>query len=95
LIALYINNEGYYVLLSNIYALANKWENFVMMEEGVEKSPGNHLNEIDGKNHNFIVGEWRPRPEVVETERKIRLPGHIRNTADTLFDIDEEERECS
>jgi hypothetical protein len=69
LIALYINNEGYYVLLSNICALANKWENFVMMEEGVEKSPGNHLTEIDGKNHNFIVGEWRPRPEVVETER--------------------------
>lgn len=57
------------MLLSNIYARANKWENFVMMEKGVEKSPVNNLIEIDGKNHNFIVGEWRPRPEVVETER--------------------------
>lgn len=57
----YINNEGYYMLLSNIYAQANKWEKFVimkqMMEKGVEKSPGYNLIEIDGKIHNFIVGD--------------------------------------
>ncbi|GAV63901.1 PPR domain-containing protein/PPR_2 domain-containing protein/Cupin_8 domain-containing protein/DYW_deaminase domain-containing protein, partial [Cephalotus follicularis] len=106
LIQLQPEHSGYYVLLSNIYAQTNKWENVenmrqVMKERGVKKPPGYSLIEIDRVIHNFTIGD-KTHPEIDKIERmweeilmKIRLAGYTGNTADTLFDIDEEEKESA
>ncbi|KAF5750615.1 Pentatricopeptide repeat (PPR) superfamily protein [Tripterygium wilfordii] len=104
LIQLKPEHSGYYVLLSNVYARTNKWENVEIMrqtmkEKGVKKPPGYSLIEIDEKIHKFTIGD-KTHPEIESIERmweeilrKIRLAGYTGNTADALFDIDEEEKE--
>ena len=106
LIQLQPEHSGYYVLLSNLYARENKWENVatmrkIMREKGVKKPPGYSLIEMDGKIHNFTMGD-KTHPEIKKIEemwdeilRKIRLAGYTGNTADALFDIDEEEKESA
>ncbi|KAK7378890.1 hypothetical protein VNO80_04339 [Phaseolus coccineus] len=98
-------HSGHYVLLSNIYARANKWKDVTIMrqmmkEKGVRKSPGYSLIEVDGKINEFTVGD-KTHPEIEKIERmwediilkKIQLVGYVGNTGETLFDIDEEEKE--
>ncbi|KAL5739831.1 hypothetical protein ACOSQ2_029011 [Xanthoceras sorbifolium] len=104
LIQLRPEHSGYYVLLSNIYARTNKWESAENMRnkmklKGVKKPPGYTLIEIEGKVHSFSIGD-KAHPEIEKIERmweeilrKIRLAGYSGNTADALFDIDEEEKE--
>ncbi|CAL5194362.1 unnamed protein product [Lathyrus oleraceus] len=99
-------HSGYYVLLSNIYARTNKWKDVTIMrklmkEKGVRKPPGYSLIEIDGKIHEFTIGD-KSHPEIEKIERmwenilqKIKLAGYIGNTGEALFDIDEEEKEDS
>lgn len=106
LIQLKPEHSGYYVLLSNIYARANKWENVikmreVMKEKRIVKLPGYSLIEIGGKIHKFTSGD-KSHPEMEKIERKweeivgkIREMGYKGNTAEVLFDIDEEERESA
>ncbi|GKV41814.1 hypothetical protein SLEP1_g49305 [Rubroshorea leprosula] len=106
LIKLLPEHSGYYVLLSNIYARTGKWENVegmrqMMKNKGVRKPPGYSLIEVDGKVHNFTMGD-RTHPEIEMIERtwedilrKIRLAGYRGNTDDALFDIDEEEKEST
>ncbi|XP_007029178.2 PREDICTED: pentatricopeptide repeat-containing protein At5g06540 [Theobroma cacao] len=106
LIPLLPEHSGYYVLLSNIYARTNRWENVesmrqMMKEKGVKKPPGYSLIEVDGKVHNFTMGD-KSHPEIDMIERtweeilkKIRLAGYSGNTSDALFDIDEEEKESA
>lgn len=106
LIELKPEHSGYYVLLSNIYARTNKWENVenirqMMKERGVVKPPGYTLFEMDGKVHKFTIGE-KTHPEIQQIERmweeilgKIRLAGYSGNNDDALFDIDEEEKESN
>ncbi|XP_027353451.1 pentatricopeptide repeat-containing protein At5g06540 [Abrus precatorius] len=97
-------HSGYYVLLSNIYARTNKWKDVTIMrrmmkEKGVRKPPGYSLIEVDGKIHEFTIGD-KTHPEIEKIERvwedilqQIKLAGYVENTAETLFDIDEEEKE--
>ena len=92
LIQLQPEQSGHYVLLSNIYARANKWENVVTMrkimkEKEVKKPLGYNLIEMDGKIHNFTMGD-KTHPEIKKIEemwdeilRKIRLAGYTGNTA--------------
>jgi pentatricopeptide repeat protein len=106
LIELKPEHSGYYVLLSNIYARTNKWENVenirqMMKERGVVKPPGYTLFEMDGKVHKFTIGD-KTHPEIQQIERmweeilgKIRLAGYSGNNDDALFDIDEEEKESN
>lgn len=106
LIQLLPQHSGYYVLLSNIYANANKWEKVTEMRETmkaqrVKKGPGHSLIELDGRIHKFTVGD-RSHPEIDKIKRKweeilmkIRATGYRGNTADALFDIDEEEKESA
>ncbi|CAK7342147.1 unnamed protein product [Dovyalis caffra] len=106
LIELQPEHSGYYVLLSNIYARTNKWEDVenmrqLMKERGVVKPPGYTLFEMDGKVHKFTIGD-KTHPEIQKIERmweeilrKIRLAGYTGNTNDALFDIDEEEKESN
>ncbi|XP_019059608.1 PREDICTED: pentatricopeptide repeat-containing protein At5g06540 isoform X2 [Tarenaya hassleriana] len=104
LIELKPEHSGYYVLLSNIYARAKKWENVenlreTMKEKRVKKPPGWSLIEIDGKINKFSMGDdMHPEMEDIKREweeilRKIRPVGYKGNTDDAFFDIDEEEKE--
>ncbi|XP_028777537.1 pentatricopeptide repeat-containing protein At5g06540 [Neltuma alba] len=104
LIQLQPEHSGYYVLLSNIYARTNKWENAsivrrMMKDRRIRKPPGFSLIEMDGKIHEFTVGD-KSHPDMEQIERtwgdilqKIRLAGYVGSTGDALFDIDEEEKE--
>ncbi|VVB13459.1 unnamed protein product [Arabis nemorensis] len=101
-------HSGYYVLLSNIYAVAGKWEKIeslrdMMKEKLVKKPPGWSLIEIDGKINKFCMGDDdQKHPEMgkirrkwEEILRKIRLIGYKGNTSDAFFDVDEEEKESA
>lgn len=98
------DNDGAYVLLSNIYADFKNWERVsslrqTMKAKGVKKLPGCSVIEIDGEVHEFIVGD-KSHPRYDEIELKLeeiyshlRLAGYVANTNPVLFDIEEEEKE--
>ncbi|GKU85738.1 hypothetical protein SLEP1_g363 [Rubroshorea leprosula] len=61
---------GGYVLLANVYAACEKWDEFaqvrkMMKERNVKKVPGYSQIEVKGKNHVFFVGD-RTHPQVQE-----------------------------
>ncbi|XP_058104435.1 pentatricopeptide repeat-containing protein At4g21300 [Magnolia sinica] len=60
-------NSGYYVLMSNIHAVAGKWEGVLkvrslMKERGVQKLPGCSWIEINSTTHMFIAAD-RSHPQ--------------------------------
>ncbi|KAL9238366.1 hypothetical protein vseg_012796 [Gypsophila vaccaria] len=62
LIALEPTNAGNYVLMSNIYAAAGKWDRVakmrsVLRDRGLKKTPGCSWVEINGKRHEFKVAD--------------------------------------
>ncbi|XP_020111148.1 pentatricopeptide repeat-containing protein At4g38010 [Ananas comosus] len=55
------SNSGVYVLLSNIYAINDRWGDvtkvrLLMREKGVQKEPGSSVIEVNGMAHEFLVG---------------------------------------
>ncbi|KAF9604577.1 hypothetical protein IFM89_008021 [Coptis chinensis] len=55
-------NDANYVLMSNIYAIGNRWDDVgtlrrIMKARGVRKSPGCSSIELDGVVHEFIAGD--------------------------------------
>ncbi|KAH0459261.1 hypothetical protein IEQ34_012075 [Dendrobium chrysotoxum] len=94
-------NSGYYVLLSNIYANAGKWEEVakvrqMMTGRGVKKTPGWTWIEINNKIYQFIVGD-KSHPQFKEIYEmlkllveRLELAGYVPDTSFVLHDIDEE-----
>ncbi|KAL5977440.1 hypothetical protein ACLOJK_021786 [Asimina triloba] len=66
-------NAGNYVLLSNIYAAAGKWDGVAMMrvflrDRGLRKIPGCSWLEVNGQVHEFRVADWsHPNSEDIYT----------------------------
>uniref|UniRef100_A0A1J3HD32 Putative pentatricopeptide repeat-containing protein n=2 Tax=Noccaea caerulescens TaxID=107243 RepID=A0A1J3HD32_NOCCA len=97
-------NHGAYVLLSNIYADSDNWDNVShirqsMKSRGVRKEPGCSVMEVNGEVHEFFVGD-KSHPRYTEIEAvwkdistKLRLAGYKADTSPVMFDIDEEEKE--
>ncbi|KAE8717632.1 ATP sulfurylase 1 [Hibiscus syriacus] len=96
--------SGNYVLLSNMYASIDRWEDVtrvrkLMKDHGINKMPGSSLVEVDGAMHEFLTGDtthpWTERIylKLVEIGRKLQQQGHKPRTKEVLFDIDEEEKE--
>ncbi|KAJ4973444.1 hypothetical protein NE237_006618 [Protea cynaroides] len=87
LIAMEPKNAGNYILLSNIYAAAGKWDGVakmraVLRDRGLKKTPGCSWLEINGSVHEFRVAD-RSHPKSVDIYNMIRyLELEIR------FDID-------
>ncbi|XP_050156334.1 pentatricopeptide repeat-containing protein At4g38010-like [Malus sylvestris] len=55
-------DSGAYVLLSNIYAINRRWVDVkrvrkLMKKKGIQKSPESSVIEVDGKAHEFVVGD--------------------------------------
>ncbi|XP_031486506.1 pentatricopeptide repeat-containing protein At1g08070, chloroplastic-like [Nymphaea colorata] len=105
LIALNPSHDGNYVLLSNIYAKAGKWEDVARMREsmrsqGVRKTPGCSAVEIGDSVYEFTAGD-RSHPQWAEIYAKwnelakqLKPMGYSPDTGTVLRGIlDEEEKE--
>lgn len=56
------SHAGYYILLSNIYAVDGKWENVAQLrtlikEKGLKKMFGQSMVEVRGEVHGFLAGD--------------------------------------
>ncbi|XP_062108018.1 pentatricopeptide repeat-containing protein At3g26782, mitochondrial [Humulus lupulus] len=100
------NNCGYYVLLSNIYADAGRWEDVermrvLMKNQGLVKPPGFSLVELKGRVHVFLVGDREhPQHQQIyeyweELTVKLQEAGYTPNMSSVVHDVDEEEKEMT
>ncbi|KAL5999208.1 putative pentatricopeptide repeat-containing protein [Asimina triloba] len=97
-------NDGAYVLLSNLYAHSRNWDGVSNIRElmkvtGVKKEPGCSAIEVGGQIHEFFAGDnTHPRYKEIkamlgEMYRKLRLAGYVARTDQVLFDVEEEDKE--
>eukprot|EP01018_Ginkgo_biloba_P007785 Gb_19828 [translate_table: standard] len=97
-------NAGYYVLLSNIYAAAGRWNDIakvraMMTDRGLKKTPGRSWIEVNDKVHTFRVGDKsHPRSKeiyaMLETlVGQMEAAGYVPNTNFVLHDVEEEIKE--
>ena len=97
------HNVGDYVLLSNIYACACRWDDEAkirteMVSRGSVQMPGFSMVEVKRKLHRFFSQD-KSHPqshEVYEMLHQIgwqlRFAGYSPDTSQVLFDVDEEEK---
>ncbi|CAK8563197.1 unnamed protein product [Lathyrus sativus] len=97
------NNDqaaGYLVLLSNIYAFAERWKDVVavrqkMIEMGVKKPPGQSWIQIYGVVHNFVVGDMTHKHSsliyetLCEITEQARVEGYKPDITEVLLDVEE------
>nr|ACD56662.1 putative pentatricopeptide [Gossypium arboreum] len=100
-------NTGYYVLLANIYAEAEKWEEVKRLREkigkqGLRKNPGCSWIEIKGKVNLFVSGNNSSHPHSKNIEsllkkmrRKMKEEGHFPKTKYALINADEMQKEMA
>ncbi|KAG4176542.1 hypothetical protein ERO13_A11G251500v2 [Gossypium hirsutum] len=99
-------NCGYNVSISNIYAVANRWNDVAevrkaMKNKGMRKEPGLSCIEVNGYVYEFIMGD-KAHPEiekindmVSEMGNKLKEAGYMADTSAVLRNIDEEEKETA
>ncbi|CAI0378464.1 unnamed protein product [Linum tenue] len=97
-------NDGYYIVLSNIYAEAGRWEDVtrvrkLMKARGVKKTSGwSKITLGGGIVHEFVAGdESHPQAEGIfrkwdELAVEMKLRGYVPNTSLVLLDIEEEQK---
>ncbi|GMH28927.1 hypothetical protein Nepgr_030770 [Nepenthes gracilis] len=96
-------NDGYFVVLSNIYAEAQRWEDVarvrkLMRDKGLKKTLGWSSITVDGVAHEFAAGDLtHPNAEEIIAGWEKLLPemkrmGYSPNTAVVLLDMDEDEK---
>ncbi|XP_008789295.2 pentatricopeptide repeat-containing protein At4g33170 [Phoenix dactylifera] len=95
-----------YVLLSNMYAAANRWDDVAnarksMKSRNVKKDPGYSWIEVQNKVHLFVVDDKsHPENDAIYDEledliRRIKGEGYVPDTDYVLLDVEEEEKERS
>ncbi|XP_052172414.1 putative pentatricopeptide repeat-containing protein At3g49142 isoform X2 [Diospyros lotus] len=95
---------GYYVLLSNIYAKAGRWEEVsairsIMKGRGIKKTPGFSNVELDHKVHTFLAGDQsHPQSKEIYEELdvmvgKMKEAGYAPETDSALHDLEEEDKQ--
>jgi pentatricopeptide repeat protein len=94
-------NARNYVLLSNIYAAAGRWDDVVkvrtmMKYKGLKKTLGCSFIDVDNTVHTFLVGD-RSHPQSEEIYatmeilvRKMEEVGYVPNKNFVLHDVEEE-----
>eukprot|EP01018_Ginkgo_biloba_P009805 Gb_15643 [translate_table: standard] len=97
-------NAAHYVLLSNIYAAAGRWDDAekaqkMMKYRRVKKTPGCSWIEVNSEVYIFLVGD-RSHPQTQEIYRKLerlsgqmKEAGYVPNTNFALRDVEEEQKE--
>ncbi|XP_047341800.1 pentatricopeptide repeat-containing protein At3g62890-like [Impatiens glandulifera] len=98
------SNDGYYVVLSNIYADLKRWGDVARMRKmmrdvGVKKTPGWSSISVNGVVHEFSAGgdEGHPESEKIfemweEMLKIMKLKGYVPNTSVVLLDMEENEK---
>ncbi|XP_060186114.1 pentatricopeptide repeat-containing protein At1g20230 [Lycium barbarum] len=97
-------NPGNYILLSNIYASNNRWNEVdkvrdMMKNMGLSKNPGCSWIEIKNKVHILLAGdELHPQmPQIMEKLRKLSMDmknsGVSHDTEFVLQDVEEQDKE--
>ncbi|XP_057982452.1 putative pentatricopeptide repeat-containing protein At3g13770, mitochondrial [Malania oleifera] len=97
-------NAGNYVILSNLYASAGRWEDVrtlreLMKNKAVVKEPGRSWIELDQMLHTFHASDRsHPRRQEVfskvkELSIKIKEAGYIPDLSCVLYDVDDEQKE--
>ncbi|KAL1219564.1 Pentatricopeptide repeat-containing protein [Cardamine amara subsp. amara] len=98
------SDSSAYVLLSNMYAAASKWDEMkhartMMKGQKVKKDPGFSWIEVKNKIHLFVVDDRsNPQTELIykkvkDVIRDIKQEGYVPETDFTLVDVEEEEKE--
>eukprot|EP01018_Ginkgo_biloba_P030846 Gb_06900 [translate_table: standard] len=97
-------NAGNYVLLSNIYAAAGRWDDVarvrtILRDKGLKKSPGCSWIHIKNQVHCFLVGD-RSHTEsgkiyamLESLARHMVEAGYVPDTSFVLHDVEEEKKE--
>jgi pentatricopeptide repeat protein len=97
-------NAGSYVLLSNMYAEAGRWDNVAkvrirMKEKGLKRKPGCSWIELKNKVHTFFVSD-RSHPEMERIYAmleslsvQMKEGGYVPDTSFVLHDVMDEEKE--
>eukprot|EP01018_Ginkgo_biloba_P001239 Gb_28664 [translate_table: standard] len=97
-------NATPYVLLSNIYAAAGRWDDTekvrkIMKDRNVKKKPGCSWIEVNKKVYTFLVGD-RSHPQMLEiyTEldrlsAQMKAAGYMPNMRFVLNDVEDEQKE--
>ena len=99
-------NTGYYVLLANIYAEAEKWEEVRKLRErigrkGLKKNPGCSWIEIKGKVNIFVSADGsHPMGKQIESllkrlRAKMKEEGYFPNLKYALINADDMEKEIA
>lgn len=97
--------SGYYVLLSNIYAKAGRWQDVttirsIMKSRGIKKMPGISNVELNHRIHTFLAGDQsHPQSKEIYEELdvlvgKMKELGYVPETDSALHDVEEEDKEC-
>ncbi|KAM5561463.1 pentatricopeptide repeat-containing protein [Rosa sericea] len=93
-------NPSVYVIVSNIYAQARRWDdvNYIrnlMRTSGLRKTPGCSLIEVGNQVHTFFAGDnshpnWEEIYQHLENIRvEVEASGYIPNTSSVLRNVDE------
>jgi pentatricopeptide repeat protein len=99
-------NGAVYVLLCNIYAACNRWENLrevrqMMIDRRIKKTPGCSLIEMNGIVHEFVAGDpSHPKSEEIyskldEMKTDLKFAGYSPDTSEISLDVEEEEKESA
>ncbi|KAL5975279.1 Pentatricopeptide repeat-containing protein, chloroplastic [Asimina triloba] len=92
-------NPGVYILLSNIYAGACRWEDVAKVrtrlnDNGMKKEPGCTSIEVGSVVHEFVVGDRvHPRSDEIydmldEIERSLGSEGYVPDTSEIAYDAE-------
>uniref|UniRef100_A0ACD5VFF2 Uncharacterized protein n=1 Tax=Avena sativa TaxID=4498 RepID=A0ACD5VFF2_AVESA len=97
-------NSTAHILLSNLYAKSNRWEDVrrlrqVIMEKGIKKEPGCSLIEMNGTIHEFVAGD-RSHPMSREIYSKLdkvltdlKNAGYVPDVTEVFVQVTEEEKQ--
>ncbi|XVF52285.1 hypothetical protein PTKIN_Ptkin05aG0006900 [Pterospermum kingtungense] len=100
---LYSQNPGDYVMLSNMYAQAQRWDEVAKIRveiarKGLNQVPGFSLVEVGRRIHKFVSQDTsHPQCESIyemihQMEWQLKFEGYAPYTSQVLLDVDEEEK---
>ncbi|KAJ4718691.1 Pentatricopeptide repeat-containing protein [Melia azedarach] len=97
-------NAGNYVLLADVYAAANMWDEVKSVKKllearGLQKVPGRSWIEVKRKMYSFVsVDEFNPQAEqlhalLIKLSTEMKEKGYVPQTKVVLYDLDTQEKE--
>ncbi|OMP08700.1 hypothetical protein COLO4_06195 [Corchorus olitorius] len=104
LIELMPQHDGSYVILSNMYATAGRWDDMaktrkLMRDRGVRKDPGRSWVEVENKVHVFLVDDTaHPEVQAVysylsQLVQEMKKLGYVPDTKFVLHDMEFDQKE--